>query len=227
MQEALAIVRRVSEQSPPDLSDERLEAGIDWVRYVFSSVQKNGEPILTWSSIPQTDVLPTAGEYQYSRVDLRNAVARYVNEMPWLHCSSFDWLLANMLTHAEVSATSLFLGYSSPWANGKAKVSFFLLKLGWGLFVWGVWIAILLALLLFDLPWIAAAWVGLTLVRQAMVWSAKRKRSRLMISMVDGYHSTNTKALSWTIVWDTLTRSRDLGAVWDQELYQLVESRKR
>lgn len=215
---SLSLVSSLAKRNAPAGLEAQYEAeGEQWVHAVFGAITKNGDPIDEWSSIePQSRVLPASSSYGYARIMLRNAVAQYVNEMPWLHCQEFNWLLANTLLHAEVSATALAFGYV-PDAQLVA------LKLLWKLFVWGAWLAILAALLLFDLPWAAGAWLALTLARVLLKWRHRKARNRLIASMVDAYHSTNSMALSWNIVWDAMITSRDLGAVWDQELYQLVE----
>lgn len=225
---SLRLVQTLAKQAAPP-GDEELyaEEGADWVHDVFSSVRKNNQSVEAWSSVePQVRVLSTAEAYGYFRVDLRRATERYVNEMPWLHCRAFNWLLANLLLHAEVSASLSTWGYSNRWRDGKLNWQLLALKMVWGLFIWGLWVVILVALVIVEWPWAAVAWIVLTAIRQVLIWRERSRRNRLVSSMIDTYHSTNSMGLSWNIVWDALKKSRDLGAVWDQELYQLVETVK-
>lgn len=228
-QGALVIMKRLAKQKAAD--EESLEDyegdGEDWINQIFYSTELGGKAIDVWSNIPQASVIGTSDSFYCSRAELKGATADYVNRMAWLHCREFNWLLANLLLYAEVSATASAFGAGWMWEKGKLRFKWIVFRAVIALGVWGIWLAIPVGLLVAELPWVAGGWVVLTALRQGLLWRARRIRGQLLASMISTYESTNTMDLSWTVVWELLTRSRDLGAVWDQELYQLVENLKK
>ncbi|NDK38816.1 hypothetical protein DT603_08190 [Pseudoxanthomonas gei] len=225
---ALGLVRQLAKQATSDEEqlDDYQSEGAEWIRSVFYCVSRNGEAVESWSSISENSVVQTADSYRYFVVELKNATAQYVNQMQWLHCPAFNWLLANLLVHAEVSATSVALGFSDRWIGGKFSWKILLAQAAGVVVAWSIWLAVVVALLIFELPWLAAGWIVLTILSQFVSWRKKRRRLAIMTSMLAAYGSLDSMALSWTIVWDALRKSRDDGAVWPPELYQHVERLK-
>jgi hypothetical protein len=154
--EANQVARRLSHQNaPPEESEAYESTALEWVSNIFRSAELDGQPISHWANVPHASIVQNASRFSCFRNELKGATALYVNQLPWLHCRQFDWLLANLLAYAELTAALLALGNASRWTKGELNWSRVIIKLVWGLFVWGAWLAILLALIAIDLTWLS------------------------------------------------------------------------
>lgn len=196
---------------------------IAFVDELFRSVQNENEPIAGWGHIETRNLPAHLGKYSIWRDSLRDCAQRYLSTNAWLADPSLDWLLANLLAFAELDA---FLITTGTVARFKRSGRAHLAHMAWGAFKWLVW------LLLVVFAFVASDAIGwgllaLTAIVQGLAWRNRKRISGLELAMMNAYQSIGSTTLSWNVVWDYLTKSRDLGAVWDPELYRLVELRKK
>ena len=166
------------------------------------------------------------------RTMLQNAVASYV-KMPWLRTDFLDWICADKLTYAEIIAyietqfirskgafTSAALLQGTKRAKGLAKLW---VVIRWFL-KWGIWAVI--TFLLFAAHSIAGTiWLSLTAIKLVASFIEKRKQDKMLFQMTGVYSMLRTETFSWSVFMDTLQESRQVGVVWDGELYKLPETR--
>lgn len=194
----------------------------------FNAINNKDGAVGQWRAVPLPEVVDPTRQLTIYRVELRQAVDTYIN-LPWLKHPHIDWMAANALIYAEVSSTASAFQPFPPfgvdginWGTIAWRVLFWLIK-------WGLWLAVMIAALILGdgsyLP--AGIWLVLTALVVIPSSLAKRRKANLLRAMLDAYEATRTSTMSWSALWDQLTKTRDLGAVWDPELYRLVELRKR
>ncbi|WP_337054709.1 hypothetical protein [Pseudoxanthomonas sp. USHLN014] len=158
--------------------------------------------------------------------ELSSFVDRY-NEAPeWFKLKQLDWLLADALCYAEVNQAMHAWRYpkwtragSFRWEKLTFKVIAFLIS-------WVIWLAILWLLSTIS-GWLVALWVALTILNVVFGVIRKVERDKLMLSMIDAYHTLDSSHPSWSNTWNSLQKSKDLGAKWPTPLLRLVEDKSR
>jgi hypothetical protein len=192
---------------------------------LFDNVWIDDKAIDSWSHVATPELIGSIGKFGINRQDLRAVAEEYIEHKGWLHNRHFDWLLADLLVYAELSGFMLHVNkrLHFNYSTG-ARVGSIIAVGAWRLLMWLLWLAILIAAFLWS-PAVGWVLVGLTVVHRAARFMQRRKQAKLVQSMIDVYGAFDGKSLSWAVVWELLAKSRALGAVWDPELYALVESR--
>lgn len=196
-----------------------------WVDSIYASLRIDGKEPSVWRHIEAPQLLYAVGSIGIDRETIRGAAAQYINDFTWAEDRNLDWLVANVLAYAELDAFLLSLDATQVFqgaSRGGARV----VRALWRLFWWCVWLAIVASAFIFVSPWIGAPLVLLTALKIGGNFRSSRRRAALVTSMIDVYTAISSATLSWAVVWDLMERSRRLGAVWDPELYRLVELRK-
>lgn len=191
---------------------------------LFNNFNKDGEWLSKWVHAPVLDVARDQSLNWYTQ-DLRSAAETYLEDAAWLQCREMDWLIADMLTYAEVASTFRAMAGVPLSFGSKAEWGVSLLRLSWRVAKWIVWLAITLILGSTGTLWLIG-WLGLTVLQQTLKWRARHKTNALLFVMLDVYQSLDTTSPSWEHTWGLLVKSRSMGAVWPTPLYRLVEDRK-
>lgn len=156
---------------------------------------------------------------------IKPLAAQYIAFPPQLQDPMTDWLVADTLCFAEVNAT---LASFNMLKGGKNASSFSVMaaKAGWAIALWAAWLCVVVAGFYLHalLGW---GLVAITAWSQFVKARAARKRARLAAEMMGTYQALSSSTFSWAILWEHMTDSRRLGAVWPPELYRLVELRMK
>lgn len=192
----------------------------NWASDYFNAIDVPGSPNV-WRHVPITNMLNTdsfvAGNY------IKPLAAQYIEFPPNLQDKNADWLVADTLCFAEVNAT---LVYMRKMKGGKQAVPTGL-RVGiaaWSVLMWIIWVAIL-GFGFAVQPWLGWGLVAVTALVQLAKWRASTARNKLLTEMLGTYQALESTTFSWAVLWDHMSRSRALGAVWPPELYRLVELR--
>jgi hypothetical protein len=179
---------------------------------------QHGSPLLQPENLYALDV---------DRMTLRQWASEYIENLPLIHRRELDWLIVDVLMLSEISA---FAAHLNPIKSIQDKVT--RRRLGaaaalWTVFKWGIAAFTLAGALVADLPGLAMLIFGFIVLRQSQLWWRNRKAAGLLLSMTGAYAAIGSWSTSWTNLWELLRKSRDLGAVWDPEVYRIVELRMR
>ncbi|WP_295943441.1 hypothetical protein [uncultured Xanthomonas sp.] len=210
------ICRLLAEKAPVGT-----ESVNDEVDEIFNAIGRNN-----WTHVPTQD-MGVGGKIASPHIgELSSFLDRY-NEAPeWFKLKQLDWLLADALCYAEVNQTMHAWRYPKWSRAGSFR---------WGKLAFkgvsfcvsgGIWLAIL-AFLSTISGWLAMIWIVLTLLNVGFGIIRKVRRDKLMLSMVDAYHTLDSNHPSWLNTWNSLQRSKDLGAKWPTPLLRLVEDKAR
>ncbi|CAD2259705.1 hypothetical protein [Xanthomonas arboricola] len=197
------------------------ESITDDVAQVFNAIGKDA-----WTHVPTQD-MGIGGQIVSPHIgELSSFLDRY-NEAPkWFKIKQLDWLLADALCYAEVNQTMHTWRYPKWTRSGKFRWGKLALKVGAFVLTWGIWLAILGFLSTISGWWIGI-WVTLTILNVGFGIRSKIKRDKLMVSMIDAYHTLDSIHPSWSNTWNSLQKSKDLGAKWPTPLLRLVEDKSR
>lgn len=179
-------------------------------------------------------------QYGIQGDQLRDAVSQYL-DCPWMHTKFLDWFCASTLAYSE------YIGYADKcfltrlgiesWVmlhDSKLPLSARLSKvrkrrLMRGLGKWGVWLAAAYVLGFFS------GVIGpLILVVITIFWVRSRIREekkrdevqdRLLDAMQKAYLLFEPTGFSWKMAYDDLYGAREIGVVWPNELWRLVQAK--
>lgn len=193
-----------------------------WLEAYFGGLDPVGGGT-TWSHVPIEQMAYTDAFVSGNFV--KPLAADYIALPPAVQSEMADWLVADTLCFAEVNAT---LVHWKMMKAGKQAVPFGIRAAlaGWSLLLWIIWLCVL------GFGFALNTWIGVALlVLTAWVQYSKLKASmhkrKLMAEMLGTYQALSSSTFSWAILWEHMTDSRKLGAVWPPELYRLVELRMR
>jgi len=177
----------------------------------------------TWRHVPLDQM--TVTDTYVAGNHLKPLAAEYIALPGSVQHEKADWLVADSLCFAEVNATLIH------WKMMKAGKHAIPLALraglmGWSLFLWVIWIGVLVVGFAMN-TWIGAGLLALTGWVQYSKFKALLQRRRLAAEMLGTYQALCSSTFSWTVVWEHMSESRKLGAVWPPELYRLVKLRMR
>ncbi|MGV7183807.1 hypothetical protein [Xanthomonas axonopodis] len=211
-----AVSRLLGEKSP-----RGPESISDDVAQIFNAIGLDA-----WKHVPTQD-MGIGGTTASPHIgELSNFLDRY-NEAPeWFKIKQLDWLLADALCYAEVNQTMHSWRYPKWTRGGKFRWGKLALKVGAFVLSWGIWLAILGFLSTISGIWVGI-WVALTVLNVGFGFRSKIKRDKLMVSMIDAYHTLDSIHPSWSNTWNSLQKSKDLGAKWPTPLLRLVEDKSR
>jgi hypothetical protein len=219
--------RLVRESIPEDGTDatfwERRE-GENFVEHFFASIKRNDESLGAWRHFDPFRERESLFSIEYDRSDLRSGAANYIEKLKAIHCRELDWLVVDVLMYAEISAFALTLNPLQS-LDATPRRWFLTLRFTWGLLKWLALAALILLAISFELPLLAWGMATIGLVWQGLKWRQKFRMNTMLRSMFVAYAAAASSSLSWTILWELLGKSRELGAYWDPEVYRLVELR--
>lgn len=179
---------------------------------------QHGSPVLQPESLYALDV---------DRMTLRQWASEYIENLPLIHRRELDWLIVDVLMLSEISAFAASLNPIKSIQDQIARRRLGVVAALWTVFKWGIAVFALVGALIADLPGLAMLVFGLIVLRQGQLWWRNRKTAGLLLSMTGAYAAIGSWSTSWTNLWELLRKSRDLGAVWDPEVYRIVELRMR
>jgi len=192
----------------------------EFVEIVFANFEAP-TPVV-WNPPEPRDLLRSSFDYQFNRAQLRQQAAQYADNYHWMHNQHVDWLMAHLLITAEVVATAN--SWSSGWLyRGRFNWAKLLLALLLFLVGWGIWLAITIGIAAIAGEIAAWFWIAITICYQLNAWRIRRRNRKLLAEMAAVYEAARSSTVSWAVIWDMLNRTRIRGAVWDPELYRLVE----
>jgi hypothetical protein len=149
------------------------------------------------------------------------------NEAPeWFKIKQLDRLLADAICYAEVNQTMHTWRYPKWTRGGNFRWGKLAFKVGAFVLSWGIWLAITGFLSTIS-GWLVGLWLVLTVLNVGFGIRNNARRDKLMVSMIDAYHTLDSNHPSWTNTWNSLQKSKDLGAKWPTPLLRLVEDKSR
>ncbi|SFN14918.1 hypothetical protein [Dokdonella immobilis] len=199
----------------------------EFLNSFYSSIRRNGEPLDGWRHFHPSREPESLYSVEYHRDSLRSSAAHYIEHLRGIHRREFDWLIVNVLMYAEISAYAAVLNPIGSMASSPEKRWLIALRWIWRALKWLIFVAILFAALAFNSSWLAGSAIALAVVVQGLKWRQRYRAAKTLQSMLTAYASVGSWTLSWAVVWELLSKSRNLGAYWDPEVYRLVELRMK
>ncbi|BAV96203.1 hypothetical protein [Lysobacter enzymogenes] len=217
---AIKTISRTMDNLPQaEFDDDQVREFVMMVFASFGVMRKQD----TWAPPPTRELLDSLEDYDFDRTLLRQQTELYINYYKSMQSPQIDWLLANLMICAEVVATAKAWKHQSWLQHGRIRwrrVAFSAILF----FInWGLWLGLALVINSFLGTTVFLAWVGATIVYCFNAWRVRRRNALLLADMAAVYEATRSATLSWSVIWDVLSKTRDKGAVWDSELYRLVE----
>lgn len=194
------------------------ERAQDWADAIFSEMGMD-----RWSHQSISDWRAGNKLESPSLYGLKQSLSSYLRAPAEMQCEQISWLYADALCFAEVNNTWDLWGYPKWMRNGSFRWGKLAAKSVLAILSWGIWLVV--AVFLFDMAtWLGIAWVAISAVNVAVSVRFKRRRDRLMASMIDAYTTLDSTQPSWGTTWRAMQAARDLGAGWPTELLRLVEA---
>jgi hypothetical protein len=188
------------------------------------------------------------GDFQFMGIDrgrIQESVKIYLDSS-WMHNHKTDWLIVNVLNYAEYLATDDIFKQKSQSINEYIEKKYNYLpehkyahitrkiKKGLGFLVsWLIWgyLVFFLHESPYSFPVVSYAFIALTIYYQI----EQRKRNRILLTKMNvildelksTYDNCSNLNISWSLVWDSMIKSKDKMVVWDNLVFALVESRQK
>lgn len=189
-----------------------------------------GSSINEWKHQSSSNLDENLKYLSISREDLKKISSVYIDNS-WMHCKELDWLFADVLIYSEVvafyseilKAKMGFKKYYSYVEDSKSSIVRFKDISRNGL-VYFTFVFFCIACLFISWEFALVA-IGCFIYWQYQVFQSKKEVDKILYYMNRSYQFFEDEVVSWNMGWNELNSSRDVGVVWDSQLYQLVELR--